>query len=436
MGEDEKKDSKPSGRDVFFEEEILKSIVQETEIEEDRVRKILNTFIESLKKALVSGKRVILPEFASLQVVEQKASIVRDPQTGIRYISPAKKVLSVAAEGKFRDEVEASKLASILLVVPKNDPFAKVVDFHFSRVGWRVFVLDSLEECLQKLKESEPYLCIIDYALDGAPELVKKIKCDIRTSMIPVILLFPRGKDPERAEDLRVCGDEHLAEPFEVYTLLTLAESELARLAEEEVIFTQQICLQFPTDEEYIESCSALLAEMFKNSGMSEERQVALNAAVREALLNSAQHGNRYDRNKQIRILYLLDKEKVTVVITDEGDGFDYSFYLSRSTSSDAVSAARERYQQGRLGGLGIMLMIRCTDRLEYNDKGNSVTLMKYIHDRVVKETVPEEKAPSVMPRSSEETVIISSGVGDSAIIHSDDSNNPRRKRTTRRRIR
>ncbi|MCX7704200.1 MAG: ATP-binding protein [Planctomycetota bacterium] len=431
---DSKEKEKAVSYDSFCEEEILKALMSGAGLDEEKARQAISVFKEAVKKALISGKRVVLPDFASFYVTEQKASICRDPQTGVRYISPARKVLTASVEGKFKGEIEASKLASILLVVPRNDPFAKVVDFHFSRVGWRVFTLNSPEECLKKLSESEPYLCIVDYALDGAPQLVKEIKCNIRTSMIPVIVLFPRGKDPERAENLRICGDEHLAEPFEVYTLLTLAESELARLTEEEVIFRQQFCIQLPTDEGNIEESCTLLSEMFRISGMKEEGQVALNAAVREALLNAAQHGNRYDRNKQIRVLYLLDREKVTVVISDEGDGFDYNFYLAKSEIGDAVSAARERYQQGRLGGLGIMLMSRCADRLEYNDKGNSITLTKYIERRP--ETKDENEEKSVMPRSSEETVVVSSEIGDSTLIRSDETRGQRRKRATRRRIR
>ena len=45
---------------------------------------------------------------------------------------------------------------------------------------------------------------------------------------------------------------------------------------------------------------------------------------------------------------------------------------------SRAVDAARSRIDQGRVGGLGIKLMLRCTDRLEYNDVGNMITLTKF----------------------------------------------------------
>lgn len=432
-----KQNSKRSGGDTLHQDEILKTVAKETGIEEEKAKKVIDVLIGSMKKALVSGRRVFFPDFASFQVVEQKAKILRDPKTGIRYIRPVRKVLSLSPEGRFKEEVEQSKLASILLVVPKNDPFARVVDFHFSRVGWRVLVLNSIEECEKMLDESNAYLCIVDYALDGAADLIKKIKCNLRTSMIPVIALFPRGKDPERAETLRVCGDEHLAEPFEIYTLLVLAESELARSSEEEVIFRQQVCLQFPTSEEYIEDCASILSDLFTESGMSEERQVAMNAAVREAILNASQHGNRYELNKQIRIFYLLDREKVTVVVTDEGNGFDYNFYLDRSMTEDAVTAARERYEQGRLGGLGIMLMVRCTDRLEYNDKGNSVTLTKYIKEVNSKKTViPSVKQPEMETASSDETVVFTENTLNTLSVrsHPTATKGKKRKRASKRR--
>ena len=44
-----------------------------------------------------------------------------------------------------------------------------------------------------------------------------------------------------------------------------------------------------------------------------------------------------------------------------------------------ARAAARERHEQGRPGGLGIMLMLRCVDRIEYNDIGNQITLTKML---------------------------------------------------------
>ena len=52
---------------------------------------------------------------------------------------------------------------------------------------------------------------------------------------------------------------------------------------------------------------------------------------------------------------------------------------MKSGSTRDAISAARERHAQGRMGGLGIMLMLRCCDRLEYNQSGNQLTLTKFL---------------------------------------------------------
>lgn len=65
--------------------------------------------------------------------------------------------------------------------------------------------------------------------------------------------------------------------------------------------------------------------------------------------------------------------------MTDEGEGFDTEIYLSRGVSGNPVDAARERNQAGGHGGLGIMLMLKCVDKLEYNYAGNKISLTRYI---------------------------------------------------------
>jgi DNA-binding protein HU-beta len=363
--------------DVLGREDFVANLVKNANLTKDEANKVLTATIAALREALIAGKRVVLPDFAAFQIAEQKAQIVRDPKTGHQYISPASKFISITPEGSFQKQINRAKLSAILLAVPRNDSFAKVVEFHFSRVGWKVLVVDSINKCEKILADGAAYLCIVDYSMSGAQNLVRILKSDRKNNHMPVIVLFPKGRDPERADEFRVCGDEHLVEPFEVYTLLTLAESELARSTEEEVIFDQQVCLQFPTTEENLDAAGQFTNELLVASEMSEDKRVAMNAAFREAVLNAAQHGNRYNRQNQIKVLYLLDKKKVTVVVSDEGRGFNHKMYLRRSEMGDAVSAARERYEQGRLGGLGIMLMLRCTDHIEYNDAGNMITITK-----------------------------------------------------------
>lgn len=341
--------------------------------------KLVDALVESIKTNLLRGNQVVLKDFAAIKIVEKKAHIVKDPETGHQYISPAENVVSFVPIDGFQKQIESAKLSSIILAVPANDPFARVIEFHFSRVGWKVHIVSSKPECMKMLQQAGAYLTIVDHGLPGSQEMVQEIKANKASSMIPLITLYPGDKDPEKSREFMVLGDEHLVEPFEVYTLLMLAESELARSSEEEVIFDQQVNFQFGTGEQNVERANEVGQKLFKASGLDEEGQIALAAAFREAVGNAVQHGNKDNPEKLIKCLYLLDREKITVVVQDEGAGFDHERYVVRGQSKDAVGAARERAEQGRVGGLGIMLMLKCTDKLEYNDVGNMITLTKFL---------------------------------------------------------
>lgn len=341
--------------------------------------RLVDALVDAVKDELLRGKQVVLKDFAAIKIVEKKAQIVKDPETGHQYISPAENVVSFVPIDSFQRAIEGAKLSSILLAVPENDPFARVIEFHFSRVGWTVHIVNDHPSAEKLLSKSGAYLTIVDHALPGSQELIQALKSSRSTSMVPLIALYPGDKDPEKCAEFMVLGDEHLVEPFEVYTLLMLAESELARSSEEEIIFDQQVNFQFGTNEESLEKANELGNGLFKGSGLSEEDQVALSAAFREAIGNAAQHGNRDNPEKLIKVLYLLDKEKITVVVQDEGTGFDHESYTVRAETKTAEDAARERHEQGKVGGLGIKLMMRCADRLEYNDVGNMITLTKYL---------------------------------------------------------
>jgi serine/threonine-protein kinase RsbW len=368
--------------EAIAKKDILSDLQMKHGLSREEADRALDGVMEVIKGQLLEGNQIVIKDFACMKIVEKKAHIVKDPDTGHQYISPAENVVSFVPIDSFQKKIESAKLSSIILAVPSNDPFSRVIEFHFSRVGWKVHIVNAVDDCTRMLQESGAYLTIVDNSLRESQRLIEEIKGKKQTSLIPLIALYPKDKDPERSTDFMILPDEHLVEPFEVYTLLMLAESELARSSEEEVIFDQQVNFQFGTAEGNIEKANELGNRLFRESGLDEEGQVALSAAFREAMGNAAQHGNKDNPNKLIKVLYLLDKEKITMVVSDEGVGFDWERYVLRGATKDAVSAARERHDQGKVGGLGIMLMLKCTDKLEYNDIGNMITLTKYLKQR------------------------------------------------------
>ena len=81
-----------------------------------------------------------------------------------------------------------------------------------------------------------------------------------------------------------------------------------------------------------------------------------------------------------MEVNFLVDNTKVTVLIEDQGSGFDFEYYLSKLNREDAFEEARKRIvEEGTRGGLGILLMSRCAERLHYAGNGNILRLEKNI---------------------------------------------------------
>jgi anti-sigma regulatory factor (Ser/Thr protein kinase) len=78
-------------------------------------------------------------------------------------------------------------------------------------------------------------------------------------------------------------------------------------------------------------------------------------------------------------VVFLLDREKLSITVTDEGGGFDFRPHLEQAEQQEALSEERLRQSRGELGGLGISLMRRCVDELEYLGAGNAVRLTKRV---------------------------------------------------------
>ncbi|MBI2932350.1 MAG: ATP-binding protein [Planctomycetes bacterium] len=360
-----------------------------------RIQSMMDGLLEVIKSEILNGRSIELDDIGALELRREKPKIEKQAK-GHRLIKPASTTLSFtcpqpivtpAGQAKplfspadgFKKRVEQSRESTILLVMPERDYFTKTLEYYFENAGWDIETMTSVEEAIKRVESGKAYLVIMDAVLPDHQKFAQRLKFRGETSNVPLIALWPNEQAWKVLKEVAIVGDENLAQPFEFRQLLDYADSEIMRAAEEELIFRQQINIHIPTDEQSIEKVIDMVHQLVDLSGITEEGQVALCAAFREAVVNAAQHGNKYRRDKKIEVQYLLDAEKITAVVKDQGQGFDHKMYTSRGASKDAVTAARERHAQGRMGGLGILLMLRCTDHLEYNAAGNQLTLTKHL---------------------------------------------------------
>jgi serine/threonine-protein kinase RsbW len=124
--------------------------------------------------------------------------------------------------------------------------------------------------------------------------------------------------------------------------------------------------------------CKRVLSELEAND-FGQEDIFAVHLALEEAFLNSLAHGNKMDANKEIKIDYLVDLDKVEISLTDEGGGFN----------PESVPDPRSGENLYKSEGRGLFLIRSYMDVVRFNERGNCVQMIRY------KEKPPLPKTPN-----------------------------------------
>ena len=93
---------------------------------------------------------------------------------------------------------------------------------------------------------------------------------------------------------------------------------------------------------------------------------------------NAIEWGHRKNAELVLTIIYRIDPTAVTLVIRDQGPGFDPRQLPHAASDDDPIAHIDVRNELGiREGGFGIMLAKGLVDEFRYNTRGNEVTMIK-----------------------------------------------------------
>ena len=115
------------------------------------------------------------------------------------------------------------------------------------------------------------------------------------------------------------------------------------------------------------EPCKRLLS-LLEEKGFSQDDIFAVHLALEEAFLNAIKHGNKMDTSKKVTLDYLVDDERVEIIMKDEGEGFN----------PQSIPDPRMGENLYRPEGRGLLLMNAYMDVVEHNAQGNSVHMIRY----------------------------------------------------------
>ncbi len=110
--------------------------------------------------------------------------------------------------------------------------------------------------------------------------------------------------------------------------------------------------------EEFIESVSGEIA-------IPDEAYGKVLVSVMEAVNNAIKHGNKGDNLKMVEVTLQHGDGLFVATVTDEGDGF----------RPGSVPDPTRPQNIEKISGRGVFIMRSLSDKIEFNCKGNSVTM-------------------------------------------------------------
>ena len=209
---------------------------------------------------------------------------------------------------------------------------------------YTVISAENSEQALALLSEHDPDMIVSDIMMPGTSgiELCQRLKSDIRTSHIPVILLSAKTDTATKVESLCCGAEAYLEKPFSPEHLRAQLENLMRRRKTACDTFAQtpisqiRIMTQSRLDAEFIESCRKVVVDNMNNAQLSVDflaQQVALSRTAIFKKLRALTGMTPNDFMKAVR----LDEASRMIVegkysITEIGfiTGFSSSSYFAK----------------------------------------------------------------------------------------------------------
>lgn len=123
--------------------------------------------------------------------------------------------------------------------------------------------------------------------------------------------------------------------------------------------------LNIPSKIENLRIVEKAIDEISAEFNLNSELYGNVLIATIEAANNAILHGNKLDENKNVNITFNVEPKYLTIVIKDQGKGFDYT-NIPDPTAPENIE---------KINGRGIFLMSKLSDKIEFLDNGSTIQL-------------------------------------------------------------
>jgi len=263
-----------------------------------------------------------------------------------------------------------------------NDILATLVQTR----NFRPIQMFSGAHVIEAVHKNPPDLILLDLML---PEvhgftICEELKRDRETNLIPIVMVTALHDAHSRDSGVRLGANGYLTKPFTFDEFYRAFDKALEWRHEHELRGTQgEINFDIRSEAAYLTQVNDMLTDLYAHTDLTDRQIKDLRQAVMEMGSNAIEWGHRKNAELDLSIVYRIDPDAVTLIIRDQGPGFDPTRLPHAASDEDPIGHLDIRNELGiREGGFGIMLAKGLVDEFHYNDRGNEVTLIKRFEPR------------------------------------------------------
>lgn len=124
---------------------------------------------------------------------------------------------------------------------------------------------------------------------------------------------------------------------------------------------------QIPSELSQVRPASEKVMSLLKPFSLGEAALFDIRLCLEEALINAMKYGNRLKADVPVGLSVECDESELRIRVDDNGEGFDVKKLPDCTKGEEAM----------RGHGRGVFLIHQLMDRVQYNEKGNSLLMVK-----------------------------------------------------------
>ena len=254
------------------------------------------------------------------------------------------------------------------------------------KAGHRVATAADGQAALRAIRKQKFDLVFLDIWMPKMNGLVLLDRLHTEKHIPKIVVMTSDQTSDTLLEALRGRVYQYLRKPLDAQTLLAAVETALSTSAKVPAIEVTSanshwVELLVPCERSVVGRVQSFL--MHLEVDLPHDVIEKVGYAFRELLNNAIEWGGHLDPNQKVRVSYIRTKNMLMYRLDDPGPGFkleDLKHAAINNPHDDPMAHMQEREAKGmRPGGLGLMLSQQLVDEVIYNEKRNSVVLIKYL---------------------------------------------------------